>query len=128
MFSDIDIKSLSSFLESSMNSETRIVHSKVVIPSKLGMSLYMSSFEDLLSMKTRAFLVKDIDPEILRRLLGNRSLATELTKDQLKDYYSSKVPKPTNSNELLELMKKGGGLNRNWENPLYEQKLQGIEH
>ncbi len=128
MFADIDIKSLSSFLESSMNSETRIVHSKVAIPSKLGMSLYMSSFEDLLSMKTRAFLVKDIDPEILRRLLGNRSLATELTDDQLQEYYSSKVPKPTNANELLDLMKKGGGLDRNWENPLYEEKLKGIEH
>ena len=128
LFGDIDIKSLSSFLESSMNSETRIVHSKVVVPSKLGMSLYMSSFEDLLSMKTRAFLVKDIDPEILRRLLGNRSLATELTDDQLQEYYSDKVPKPTSANELLDLMKKGGGLDRNWENPLYQEKLKGIEH
>ena len=88
----------------------------------------MSSFEDLLSMKTRAFLVKDIDPEILRRLLGNRSLATELTDDQLQEYYSDKVPKPTSSNELLDLMKKGGGLDRNWENPLYQEKLKGIEH
>ena len=92
------------------------------------MSLYMSTFEDLLSMKTRAFLVKDIDPEILRRLLGNRSLATELTEEQLADYYSNKVPKPTDSSELLNLMSKGGGLDRKWANPLYAAKLKGIEH
>ena len=61
----------------------------------------MSTFEDLLSMKTRAFLVKDIDPEILKRLLGNRSLATELSEEQIDDYYSSKIPKPTNATELL---------------------------
>ena len=88
----------------------------------------MSTFEDLLSMKTRAFLVKDIDPEILKRLLGNRSLATELTDEQLDQYYSNKVPKPTNADELLNLMNKGGGLDRNWENPLYEEKLEGISH
>ena len=128
MFGDIDIKSLNEFLEASKESEARIVHTKVPIPSRLGMSLYMSTFEDLLSMKTRAFLVKDIDPEILRRLLGNRSLATELTDEQLKDYYSNKVPNPANSSELLHLMNKGGGLDRNWENPLYKEKLEGIEH
>jgi ATP-dependent Lhr-like helicase len=128
MFGDIDIKSLNEFLEASKESEARIVHTKVPIPSRLGMSLYMSTFEDLLSMKTRAFLVKDIDPEILRRLLGNRSLATELTDDQLKDYYSNKVPNPSNSSDLLHLMNKGGGLDRNWENPLYKEKLAGIEH
>ena len=79
-------------------------------------------------MKTRAFLVKDIDPEILKRLLGNRSLATELTEQQLADYYSNKVPKPTNADELLNLMSKGGGLDRKWENPLYAAKLAGIDH
>ena len=42
-------------------------------------------------MKTRAFLVKDIDPEILKRLLGNRSLATELSKEQLGEYYCMRV-------------------------------------
>ena len=128
MFGDIDIKSLNQFLEASKESEARIVHSKVPVPSRLGMSLYMSTFEDLLSMKTRAFLVKDIDPEILKRLLGNRSLATELTDEQLDDYYSGKVPKPTNASELLSLMSKGGGLDRKWENPLYKAKLTGIEH
>ena len=56
MFGDIDIKSLNQFLEASKESEARIVHSKVPVPSRLGMSLYMSTFEDLLSMKTRAFL------------------------------------------------------------------------
>ena len=128
MFGDIDITSLNEFLQASKDSEARIVHTKVPIPSRLGMSLYMSTFEDLLSMKTRAFLVKDIDPEILRRLLGSRSLATELTDEQLKDHYTGKVPNPTNSDQLLHLMSKGGGLDRNWENPLYAAKLAGIEH
>ena len=64
MFGDIDIISLNQFLQASKESEARIVHTKVPVPSRLGMSLYMSTFEDLLSMKTRAFLVKDIDPEI----------------------------------------------------------------
>ena len=128
MFGDIDIKSLNEFLQASKESEARIVHSKVPIPSRLGMSLYMSTFEDLLSMKTRAFLVKDIDPEILKRLLGSRSLATELTEEQLAEYYSNKVPKPTSASELLNLMSKGGGLDRKWENPLYAAKLNGIDH
>ena len=128
MFGDIDIQSLNDFLEASKLSEARIVHTKVPIPSRLGMSLYMSTFEDLLSMKTRAFLVKDIDPEILRRLLGNRSLATEMTDEQLKEYYANKAPRPTNSTELLSLMSRGGGLDRKWENPLYELKLEGIDH
>ena len=79
-------------------------------------------------MKTRAFLVKDIDPEILKRLLGSRSLATELTEEQLAEYYSNKVPKPTSASELLNLMSKGGGLDRKWENPLYAAKLNGIDH
>ena len=128
MFGDIDIKSLNEFLQASKESEARIVHSKVPIPSRLGMSLYMSTFEDLLSMKTRVFLVKDIDPEILKRLLGSRSLATELTEEQLAEYYSNKVPKPTSASELLNLMSKGGGLDRKWENPLYAAKLNGIDH
>ena len=128
MFGDIDIISLNQFLQASKESEARIVHTKVPVPSRLGMSLYMSTFEDLLSMKTRAFLVKDIDPEILKRLLGNRSLATELSEEQIDDYYSSKIPKPTNATELLSLMSKGGGLDRRWENPLYASKLKGIEH
>jgi len=128
LFGDIDITSLNEFLESSKSGEARIVHTKVAVPSRLGMSLYMSTFEDLLSMKTRAFLVKDIDPEVLRRLLGSRSLATELTDEQLKDYYSSKVPRPTDAYSLLNLMTKGGGLNREWDNPLYADKLEGIDH
>ena len=128
MFSDIDIISLNEFLESIGDSHARIVHTKVPVPSRLGMSLYMSTFEDLLSMKTRAFLVKDIDPEILKRLLGNRSLATELSEEQIDEYYSSKVPRPTSSEGLLSLMNRGGGLDRKWENPLYEEKLKGIGH
>ena len=64
------------------------------------MSLFMSAFEDLMSMKTRAFLVKDIDPSILQRLLGTRSLATELSSEQLTEYYLGKAPVPTNAREL----------------------------
>ena len=125
MFGDIDIKSLNQFLEASKESEARIVHSKVPVPSRLGMSLYMSTFEDLLSMKTRAFLVKRHRPEILKRLLGNRSLATELSDEQLNDYYSNKVQNQQTPSELLNLMSKGGGLDGKWENPLYAKKLAG---
>jgi ATP-dependent Lhr-like helicase len=128
MFADIDLTGLTEFLQATKESDVRIVHTKVPVPSKLGMSLYMSTFEDLLSMKTRAFLVKDIDPEILRRLLGSRSLATELTEEQLRDYYAGKVPKPFDPDSLLHLMAKGGGLDRNWENPLYALKLEGTGH
>jgi Lhr-like helicase len=69
LFGDIDMKSLEIFLQSCVQGEARIVHNKVTVPSRLGMSLFMSAFEDLMAMKTRAYLVKDIDPEILRRLL-----------------------------------------------------------
>ena len=106
----------------------RIVHTKVVVPSRLGMSLYMSAFEDLMSMKTRAFLVKDIDPAILQRLLGTRSLATELSSEQLENYYSDKAPVPTNAKELQRLMSHGGGLDRQFNNPLYKEKLNNIPH
>ena len=96
LFGDIDVFGLNQFLESCIEGDARIVHTKVTIPSRLGMSLYMSAFEDLMSMKTRAFLVKDIDPEVLRRLMGTRSLATEMTKEQLDKYYSDKAPVPHN--------------------------------
>ena len=86
LFGDIDIISLNQFLQSCIEGDARIVHTKVTVPSRLGMSLFMSAFEDLMSMKTRAFLVKDIDPEVLRRLLGTRSLATELSTEQLVRY------------------------------------------
>ena len=66
MFADIDIKSLNDFLNSCVEGDARIVHQKMTIPSRLGMSLFMSAFEDLMSMKTRAFLVKDIDPTVLQ--------------------------------------------------------------
>ena len=72
----------------------RIVHRKVKMPSPLGMTLFMSSFEDLLSLRTRAYLIKDIDPEILRRLLGARSLATDLDRQRLAQYYQDKVATP----------------------------------
>ena len=58
MHGDIDIKSLNEFLQLTKESEARIVHTKVPVPSRLGMSLYMSTFEDLLSMKTEHFWLR----------------------------------------------------------------------
>ena len=80
-----------------------------------------------MSMKTRAFLVKDIDPEVLRRLMGTRSLATEMTAEQLNKYYSDKAPVPHSPETLYELMQHGGGLDREFNNPLYREKMEGIE-
>ena len=127
MFADIDMISLTEFLSLCVEGEARIVHQKMTIPSRLGMSLFMSSFEDLMSMKTRAFLVKDIDPEILQRLLGTRSLATELSDKELQDYYLNKAPIPKNPQQLLQLMSHGGGLDKSFNNPLYKEKLSDID-
>ena len=117
MFGDIDIKSLNQFLEASKESEAY---------SSLESSSSVTTWYEFVHEYIRGLTVnedssipgKDIDPEIMKRLLGNRSLATELTDEQLNDYYSNKVPKPTNASELLSLMSKGGGLDRKWENPL----------
>ena len=127
MFADIDIKSLNEFLNSCVEGDARIVHQKMTIPSRLGMSLFMSAFEDLMSMKTRAFLVKDIDPTVLQRLLGTRSLATELSSEELNQYYLNKAPIPKDSEGLLKLMSHGGGLEKSFNNPLYKEKLQDID-
>ena len=127
MFTDIDLNSLNDFLELCIQGQARIVHQKMTIPSRLGMSLFMSAFEDLMSMKTRAFLVKDIDPTILQRLLGTRSLATELSEQELNDYYLNKAPIPSDSAGLLRLMSHGGGLEKSFNNPLYKEKLQNID-
>lgn len=127
MFADIDMIGLENFLSACVEGEARIVHTKVVVPSRLGMSLFMSAFEDLMSMKTRAFLVKDIDPAILQRLLGTRSLATELSDEQLTNYYLDKAPIPQDANGLFRLMSHGGGLDRDFNNPLYKEKLSNID-
>ena len=74
LYGDIDLGGLEQFLTSCREGQARIVHIRTTLPSRIGMSLYMSAFEDLMSMRTRAFLVKDIDPAILERLLGRRSL------------------------------------------------------
>ena len=126
LFGDIDLKGLEDFLEACAAGEARIVHTKVVVPSRLGMSLFMSAFEDLMSMKTRAFLVKDIDPTILQRLLGTRSLATELSKEQLDAFYADKAPVPKDARGLMRLMSHGGGLDREFNNPLYKEKMSDI--
>ena len=109
VYSEILTSLASINLESCIEGDARIVHTKVTIPSRLGMSLSMSAFEDLMSMKTRAFLVKDIDPEVLRRLMGTRSLATEMTKEQLDKFYSDKAPVPHSIELPYELMQHGGG-------------------
>ena len=127
LYGDIDVKGLNQFLQACIDGNARIVHSRVSVPSRLGMSLYMSAFEDLMAMKTRAFLVKDIDSAVLERLLGRRSLATELSKDELSKYYNDKAPVPKSANDLYKLMSRGGGLDRSFANPLYKEKLEGIE-
>ena len=91
------------------------------------MTLFMSSFEDLLSLRTRAYLIKDIDPEILRRLLGARSLATDLDRERLAQYYQDKVAVPDSATGLLRLMDMGGGLEKSLTHPLYSEKLKNVE-
>ena len=124
---DLEMDQLRQFMERMSSEDVRIVHRRVKIPSPLGLTLFMSSFEDLLSLRTRAYLIKDVDPEILRRLLGARSLATELDREKLSQYYQSKVSVPKNANELLRLMDMGGGLERQLTHPLYSDKLKDIE-
>ena len=124
---DLDMVQLRNFITRMQTEDVRIVHRRVKMPSPLGMTLFISSFEDLLSLRTRAYLIKDVDPEILRRLLGARSLATELDEGKLGEYYQSKVSTPSSANELLRLMDMGGGLERHLTHPLYSEKLKDLE-
>ena len=123
---DIDSWALSGFLARLEAGSMNISMVRTKLPSQLGMGLYKSAFEDLLSMGTRAYLIKDIDPEVLRRLLGRRALATELDIEQIKKFYEEKVPIPKNSDDLLLLMEMGGGLDSDLKNPLYDSKLKEI--
>tara|TARA_B100000315_G_scaffold250849_1_gene284462 strand:- start:2060 stop:7351 length:5292 start_codon:yes stop_codon:yes gene_type:complete len=124
---DLDMKGLDQFVTKVVDGTSRILHTRVKVPSPIGMNLYMSAFEDLLSMRTRAYLIKDIDPEILRRLLGQRALATQLNEGQVNSYYEDKVSIPVDAKSLLDIMDMGGGLDRNHANPLYRNKLEGID-
>ncbi len=124
---DLDMKGLNQFVSDVVQGSSRILHTRVKVPSPIGMNLYMSAFEDLLSMRTRAYLIKDIDPEILRRLLGQRALATQLDEEQVNTYYNDKVSIPKDAEGLLDLMEMGGGLDKNHGNPLYRDKLDGID-
>ena len=124
---DLDLPGLESFIEDVINGDARIIHTRVAIPSPLGMNLYMSAFEDLLALRTRAYLIKDIDPEILRRLLGRRALATDLDSKGVDQYYHDKLAVPEDADGLLKLMDVGGGLERDLQNPLYADKLEGID-
>ena len=123
---DLDMEELENFVNRMDDGGVRIVHSRVTLPSALGMNLYMAAFEDLLSMRTRAYLVKDIDPEILRRLLGGRSRATDLDDEALNQYFENKAKIPEDADGLLRLMEKGGGLHPDLKNPLYQEKLKDI--
>jgi ATP-dependent Lhr-like helicase len=125
---DLDMEELELFVNRMEDEDVRIVHARVSLPSAVGMNLYMAAFEDLLSMRTRAYLVKDIDPEILRRLLGGRSRATDLDDGSLQNYFQDKVAIPEDADGLLRLMEKGGGLEPDLKNPLYQDKLSGLEH
>ncbi len=124
---DLDMSGLDQFVKQVVDGTSRILHTRVKVPSPIGMNLYMSAFEDLLSMRTRAYLIKDIDPEILRRLLGQRALATQLDEGQVNSYYEDKVTIPKDAESLLDVMEMGGGLDRNHQNPLYRSKLEGID-
>ncbi len=124
---DLDLNGLESFIEDVINGDARIIHNQVKIPSPLGMNLYMSAFEDLLALRTRAYLIKDIDPEILLRLLGRRALATDLDQKGVDQYYMDKLAIPEDAEGLLKLMDMGGGLERGLMNPLYAEKLEGID-
>ena len=123
---DLDSWGLSGFLARLEAGSMSISMIRTKLPSQLGMGLYKSAFEDLLSMGTRAYLIKDIDPEVLRRLLGRRALATELDIEQINNHYDQKVPIPKNSEDLLILMGMGGGLDSDFKNPLYDSKLKDI--
>lgn len=123
---DLDLEALEDFLAQMLGETVRLVHTRVQMPSPLGMSLYTSAFQDLLAMRARAFFIKDIDPHILRRLLGQRSLATELDAEQLQEHYARKVPVPEDAEGLLALMERGGGLERTFSNPLYSKKLEDV--
>ena len=127
MNGDLDMRQLRNFISRMDSEDVRIVHRRVKMPSPLGMTLFMSSFEDLLSLRTRAYLIKDVDPEILRRLLGARSLATDLDKERIGEYYQSKVAVPNDALSLLRLMDMGGGLERQLTHPLYSEKLKGLK-
>ena len=127
MNTDLEMKELAEFISRMDSENVRIVHRKVKMPSPLGMTLFMSSFEDLLSLRTRAYLIKDIDPEILRRLLGARSLATDLDRERLSQYYQDKVAVPDSAAGLLRLMDMGGGLEKSLTHPLYSEKLKNVE-
>ncbi|MDP6889325.1 MAG: DEAD/DEAH box helicase [Candidatus Thalassarchaeaceae archaeon] len=125
---DLDMEELEKFVNRMDEEGVRIVHSRVTMPSALGMNLYMAAFEDLLSMRTRAYLVKDIDPEILKRLLGGRSRATDLDEASLDEYFQAKAKLPEDADGLLRLMEKGGGLHPDLKNPLYQDKLSKIPY
>ena len=127
MNSDLEMEQLADFIGRMDSEDVRLVHRKVKMPSPLGMTLFMSSFEDLLSLRTRAYLIKDIDPEILRRLLGARSLATDLDRERLAKYYQDKVAVPNSATGLLRLMDMGGGLEKSLTHPLYSEKLKSID-
>ena len=57
LHADLDMAQLEIFINRMDSEDVRIVHRRVKMPSPLGMTLFMSSFEDLLSLRTRAYLM-----------------------------------------------------------------------
>ena len=71
-------------------------------------------------------LVKDIDPAVLQRLLGTRSLATELTSEQLTKFTWTK-PQYQRCRWTLHSYVAWW---RSWpiiQNPLYKEKLKDVD-
>jgi len=124
---DIDRKELREFFERLGRDEVEIIHAVVKVPSTITMGLFASAFEDLLAMRTRAYLIKDLDPEIVASLIGQRTMATELTEEQVRSYYEGKSPTPKDAQGLLMLMHKGGGLTSDLSHPLYDAKLAKVD-
>ncbi len=124
---NIDRHGLEEFLDSLRDGDVELVHIRTRVPSPLAMALFSSAFEDLLAMRTRAYLIKDIDPDVLRRLLGDRSLSTEWDAEQLEEHYRSKSPVPKDAEGLLLLMHHGGGLSVDQSNSFYANLLENID-
>ena len=87
------MEELENFVNRMDEEGVRIVHSRVTLPSARHESVH-ADFRRFASMRTRAYLVKDIDPEILRRLLGGHSRATDLDEEALNRIFRTKSARP----------------------------------
>ena len=76
-----------------------------------------------MAMKTRAFLVKDIDSAVLERLLGEGPL---LLNSRKMNSVNITMIKHQFQNLLMviQINVRGGGLDRSFANPLYKEKVE----